>query len=80
MPHRVLIDAVVRAAHGLGIRTVAECVEHSGLVPALRSLGVDAGQGYHLGRPIPLDDLLGRTAHAWQDTLAVRTLAPQTEG
>ncbi|MFF4888313.1 hypothetical protein [Micromonospora chersina] len=48
----------------------------SGAITALRSLGVDAGQGYHLGRPISLDDLLRRTAHAWQDTLAVRTLAP----
>ncbi|WBB80566.1 EAL domain-containing protein [Micromonospora sp. WMMD882] len=56
----VLIDAVVRAAHGLGMRTVAESVEHAGLVPALRRLGVDAGQGYHLGRPIPLDVLLDR--------------------
>ncbi|WDZ83582.1 putative bifunctional diguanylate cyclase/phosphodiesterase [Micromonospora cathayae] len=56
----VLIDAVVRAAHGLGMRTVAESVEHAGLVPALRGLGVDAGQGYHLGRPVPLDILLRR--------------------
>ncbi|MFC4147360.1 putative bifunctional diguanylate cyclase/phosphodiesterase [Micromonospora mangrovi] len=56
----VLIDAVVRAAHGLGMRTVAESVEREALVPALRRLGVDAGQGYHLGRPVPLDFLLGR--------------------
>ncbi|MFF5176195.1 putative bifunctional diguanylate cyclase/phosphodiesterase [Micromonospora sp. NPDC000089] len=56
----VLVDAVVRAAHGLGMSTVAESVEHAALVPALRRLGVDAGQGYHLGRPIPLDILLDR--------------------
>ncbi|OZV81764.1 hypothetical protein CA850_11495 [Micromonospora echinospora] len=56
----VLIDAVVRAAHGLGMRTVAESVEHAGLVPALRQLGVDSGQGFHLGRPVPLDLLLQR--------------------
>ncbi|MFI7575434.1 putative bifunctional diguanylate cyclase/phosphodiesterase [Micromonospora sp. NPDC049497] len=54
----VLIDAVVRAAHGLGMRTVAESVERAELVPALRRLGVDAGQGFHLGRPVPLEDLL----------------------
>ncbi|MEV0158180.1 EAL domain-containing protein [Micromonospora sp. NPDC050686] len=62
----VLIDAVVRAAHGLGMRTVAESVEHAALVPALRMLGVDAGQGYHLGRPIPLDELVRRGPDAWQ--------------
>ncbi|SCL25264.1 diguanylate cyclase (GGDEF) domain-containing protein [Micromonospora pallida] len=56
----VLIDAVVRAAHGLGMRTVAESVEHAGLVAALHRLGVDSGQGYHLGRPVPLDLLLDR--------------------
>ncbi|MGN9809207.1 putative bifunctional diguanylate cyclase/phosphodiesterase [Micromonospora sp. BQ11] len=55
----VLIDAVVRAAHGLGMRTVAESVERAELVPALRRLGVDAGQGFHLGRPVPLEDLIG---------------------
>ncbi|MBO4206221.1 putative bifunctional diguanylate cyclase/phosphodiesterase, partial [Micromonospora echinofusca] len=59
----VLIDAVVRAAHGLGMHTVAESVERAALVPALRRLGVDSGQGYHLGRPIPLDILLGHGVH-----------------
>ncbi|MEV4490093.1 EAL domain-containing protein [Micromonospora coxensis] len=62
----VLIDAIVRAAHGLGMRTVAESVEHAGLVPALRMLGVDSGQGYHLGRPIPLDELLSRDPDEWR--------------
>ncbi|TWJ21502.1 putative bifunctional diguanylate cyclase/phosphodiesterase [Micromonospora endolithica] len=61
----VLIDAVVRAAHGLGMRTVAESVERAELVPALRRLGVDAGQGFHLGRPIPLEDLLDGLRDGW---------------
>ena len=55
----ILIDAVVRAAHGLGMRTVAEHIDRPELVPVLRRLGVDRGQGYHLGRPVPLDILLG---------------------
>lgn len=54
----VLIDAVVRAAHGLGMRTVAEFVDRAPLVDALRDLGVDDGQGYHLGMPAPLRDLV----------------------
>jgi diguanylate cyclase (GGDEF)-like protein len=56
----VLIDAVVRAAHGLGMRTVAEFVDREPLVDALRNLGVDAGQGYYLGAPAPLRDLIRR--------------------
>ncbi|MDG4786461.1 EAL domain-containing protein [Micromonospora sp. WMMD1102] len=57
----ILIDAVVRAAHGLGMRTVAEHIDRPELVPVLRQLGVDRGQGYHLGRPEPLHQLMART-------------------
>ncbi|MDW5328074.1 putative bifunctional diguanylate cyclase/phosphodiesterase [Plantactinospora sp. KLBMP9567] len=57
----ILIDAVVRAAHGLGMRTVAEHIDRPELVPVLRELGVDRGQGYHLGRPEPLHELMART-------------------
>ncbi|MEE6261495.1 putative bifunctional diguanylate cyclase/phosphodiesterase [Plantactinospora sonchi] len=57
----ILIDAVVRAAHGLGMRTVAEHIDRPELVPVLRDLGVDRGQGYHLGRPEPLRTLMERT-------------------
>ncbi|HEY0700844.1 MAG TPA: EAL domain-containing protein [Micromonospora sp.] len=56
----ILIDAVVRAAHGLGMRTVAEHIDRPELVPVLRQLGVDRGQGYHLGRPERLDALVER--------------------
>ncbi|WP_203900967.1 putative bifunctional diguanylate cyclase/phosphodiesterase [Virgisporangium aliadipatigenens] len=55
---RVLVDAVVRAARGLGMSTVAEYVDREPLIAALRDLGVDRGQGYHLGRPAPLTTLL----------------------
>ncbi len=64
----ILIDAVVRAAHGLGMRTVAEHIDRPELVPVLRRLGVDSGQGFHLGRPEPLDDLVRR--HTASDTSA----------
>jgi diguanylate cyclase (GGDEF)-like protein/PAS domain S-box-containing protein len=59
---RVLIDAVVRAAHGLGMGTVAEHIDRAELVPVLRTLGVDRGQGFHLGRPVRLDELVRQTA------------------
>ncbi len=56
---RALVGAVVEVARELGMRTVAEQVEHGALVDRLRALGVDDGQGFHLGRPTPLDELLG---------------------
>ena len=58
---RVLVDAVVRAATGLGMTTVAEYIDREPLVAALRQLGVDKGQGYHLGRPAPLRQLVAET-------------------
>jgi diguanylate cyclase (GGDEF)-like protein len=57
---RVLVDAVVRAASGLGMTTVAEYVDRAPLVDALRELGVTKGQGYYLGRPGKLDELLAK--------------------
>ena len=59
---RVLVAAVVRAAHGLGMSTVAESVERAALVPELHRLGVDAGQGFHLGHPMLLDELRDRVS------------------
>jgi diguanylate cyclase (GGDEF)-like protein/PAS domain S-box-containing protein len=48
-------EAMVRAmndiAHALGKETVAEFVESEEAFQKLAALGVDFGQGYHLGRP-----------------------------
>ncbi|MEV0732595.1 EAL domain-containing protein [Polymorphospora sp. NPDC050346] len=60
-PDPILVDAVVRAAHGLGMYTVAEHIDRPELVGVLKMLGVDRGQGFHLGRPQRLDDLMRRT-------------------
>jgi EAL domain-containing protein (putative c-di-GMP-specific phosphodiesterase class I) len=56
---RALVSAVVGVAGELGMRTVAEHVDRPELVEQLRELGVDDGQGFHLGRPRPLAELLG---------------------
>ncbi|MDQ1536214.1 MAG: hypothetical protein QOE58_607 [Actinomycetota bacterium] len=39
--------------HNLGLSIVAEEVEDEATLVALRALGVDIAQGYHLGRPMP---------------------------
>lgn len=53
-----LVESVVMVAGRLGMRTVAEHVDREALVTTLRALGVDHAQGFHLGRPVPLNDLL----------------------
>jgi EAL domain-containing protein (putative c-di-GMP-specific phosphodiesterase class I) len=51
---RLVIQAVVAIARGLGKQTVAEHVGDGTTVALLRDLGVDYGQGYFLGKPQPL--------------------------
>nr|MDT0666572.1 EAL domain-containing protein [Micromonospora sp. DSM 115978] len=57
-----IVDAIVRIARTLGIYTVAEGVDRERLGVSLRDLGVDFAQGYHFGRPQPLEDLVGELA------------------
>lgn len=50
--------ALVALAGGLGLGTIAEGVEHEGELEWLRNNGCDQAQGYLLGRPTPLGELL----------------------
>ncbi|HEY8001500.1 MAG TPA: EAL domain-containing protein [Solirubrobacterales bacterium] len=51
---RAIVQSIVTIAGSLGMRTIAEGVEDQATLDALRGLGVDFAQGYHLGRPAPL--------------------------
>lgn len=50
--HDTLVEAIVGLAHNLGLRTVAEGVEHESQFARLRQLGCREAQGYLLGRPM----------------------------
>ena len=53
-----LVMAMVHLAKSLGKRTIAEFVEDEETLEILRAIGVDCAQGFHIGRPQPLDDVL----------------------
>ena len=55
--HRVLIEATIRVARSLGMKTVAEGIETEAQAAVLRELGCDKGQGYFFSRPLPAGDL-----------------------
>ena len=56
--HRVLIEATVRVAHSLGMRTVAEGIETEAQAEVVRAMQCDKGQGYLFSRPLMADDLV----------------------
>lgn len=59
---RLVVRAVVDIARAMGTQTCAEFVGDDETVEVLRDLGVDYGQGFHLGRPRPVDELLREAA------------------
>lgn len=61
---RQMVEAIVSVAHGLGRKTIAEGIEDAATLAVACELGVDYGQGFHLGRPMPAFGLPGKTGHA----------------
>jgi EAL domain-containing protein (putative c-di-GMP-specific phosphodiesterase class I) len=53
-----MVSAINRIGHVMGKRTVAECVEQTSVLEKLREIGVDYAQGFALGLPVPIDELL----------------------
>ena len=51
-----ICTATIQMAHSLGLGVVAEGVETEMQLEFLRRLGCDIAQGYHLSRPMAVDD------------------------
>ena len=55
---RVMIEAINHMATGIGLKTVAEFVENQTILDRVKELRVDYAQGFHLGRPGVLMEVL----------------------
>ncbi len=53
-----MVRAIAQLAHSMSITTVAEYIETEAISARIAELGVDYGQGFAIGKPIPLADLL----------------------
>jgi len=53
-----MVRAIAQLARSMSITTVAEYIETEAISIRIAELGVDYGQGFAIGRPIPLADLL----------------------
>jgi PAS domain S-box-containing protein len=52
---RHVVEAIVNLATSFSLKTVGEGAEDQETVDLLRELGVDYAQGFHIGRPAPLE-------------------------
>jgi diguanylate cyclase (GGDEF)-like protein len=72
-----LVRAVLRVAGELHLETTAECIETPEVALHLSNIGVTYGQGFELGRPGPLKDLLatefGAASESMNDAAAAST-------
>ena len=59
---RLIVRSVIKLAHALGQEVVAEGIEDEETLAALRSMKCDIGQGYHIGRPERVEQMLERLA------------------
>jgi EAL domain-containing protein (putative c-di-GMP-specific phosphodiesterase class I) len=55
---RLVVEAIVGIARGIGKKTIAEFVPDEDTCRLLEKSGVDHAQGYHVGPPRPLRDVL----------------------
>ena len=54
----LVVESIVHMARGLGKQTIAEFVEDEATLEAVRAKGVDYAQGFHVGRPGPVEEKL----------------------
>jgi diguanylate cyclase (GGDEF)-like protein/PAS domain S-box-containing protein len=55
---RLVVDAIVTIARGMGKETIAEYVTDAETSALLLAAGVDYAQGFHIGRPGPIEGVL----------------------
>ena len=53
-----MVRAINEVGHIMGKKTIAEFVENERIFNLLNELGVDYAQGYGIGKPVPLDELM----------------------
>jgi diguanylate cyclase (GGDEF)-like protein len=55
---QIFVRAITEMAHNMNRQVVAEFVDKQNILDVLAELGVDYAQGYHIGRPGPVEDLI----------------------
>jgi EAL domain-containing protein (putative c-di-GMP-specific phosphodiesterase class I) len=53
-----MVKSINDIGHVMGIKTIAEFVENDAIRQRLQDMGIDFAQGYGIGRPVPINDIL----------------------
>jgi diguanylate cyclase (GGDEF)-like protein len=62
-----MVKSINEIGHVMGMQTIAEFVENDEIKGMLREIGVDYAQGYGIGKPKPINDLLNGTSNNISD-------------
>lgn len=80
-PSNAVLGSVVELAKRMGALVIAEGIEHPSQLPPLSALGIAAGQGFHLGRPGPIQATAPTPAAmavgigAWRQSIGLPTVS-----
>lgn len=58
-----MVRSINEVGQVMGMQTIAEFVENDEIKGMLREIGVNYGQGYGIGKPVPLDDVLRQSGN-----------------
>ena len=53
---KIMVETIVDLAKRLHVETIAEFVASQEILDTVKALGVDYAQGYHLGKPLPIEE------------------------
>jgi len=55
---RTMVQSINQVGHTMNLKIIAEYVENEKIVEILRDMGVDYGQGYHIAKPCPIEEVI----------------------
>jgi diguanylate cyclase (GGDEF)-like protein len=75
-----LVRGMAQLGRGMGLQTVAECVETQEVRDKLATLGIDRAQGFFFGQPVPFESILSAPAPASKSEPGAAAKAVVPEG